>query len=114
MIAILAGTPARQVEAACDLARTLVESDPTVGEITEPDGGVGDDAFEAVSLGGPEFSASADLNGDPTGWTMLSVGSPLVSWSLLARTAPDPALPRLGRLVDRSSCRQAWLQRFLF
>lgn len=47
LIAVLSATPARQVEAAADLARTMAE----VGEgsrCEEVDGGVGDDSLEAT------------------------------------------------------------------
>ena len=112
LIAILAGTPARQVEAASDLARSLVDSDKTADDLTELDGGVGDDTLEAVTVGVENGSAGSDLTTDPSSLTELAVGWPPATWS--------PAFPdsgfgthALGRPPDLSSLRHALLQRWL-
>ena len=112
LIVVLAGTPARQVEAASDLARTLAGLGVDSPDLTKPDGGVGDDALEAVASGGDEFSVDPDLAPDRSGLAEPSAGWPLAFWSLAFPDSRFGTHP-VSRPPDRSSRRQAWLQRWL-
>ncbi len=111
LIAALAGTPLRQVEAAGDLARSLAELDG--GDVVEQiDDGVGDDSGETIlKPGGP--------GGSVLGWNapMPDDGPRMV----LPATAPLSSRGDAPRLADRPgppisdhARRHAWLQFFLF
>ncbi len=110
LIAVLSGSPARQAEAADDLARSVAELGGGSG--VEPvDGGVGDDSLDA-----PKVAA--------TGAGVLGVIAPesprFAAWCglLPSNVLLEPGRKHLGspmvpRLSARSSRRQVWLQRFL-
>lgn len=107
LVLIFSGTPARQAEAASDLARTMAELDEDDRRIEEADGGVGDDSLEATRADDPGQEPVAGL-------PVLDGGSGL--------PMREPARPPGGlrstpsahpRWPTRSGRRQAWLGRFL-
>lgn len=107
MIAFL-GTPCRLVEAAHDAARAMAERAED-GGVAEVDGGVGDDALEAVQPGVDDLQAS------PVAWAEIdrAAGTGLPAWfapggRLACTPTLDPGWPP-GQLPRR----QAWLRRFL-
>ncbi len=109
LVAILTGTPARQVEAAADLARSMgaaLDDDASLGEI---DGGVGDDSLEAVETHASGFDLALDLG---------SPAHPLLDlFALIWLPTPDESAPTpliSAWPPDPSARRQAWLQRFRF
>lgn len=105
LIAALSGSPLRQAEAACDLARSL---DELAGDhvIETIDGGVGDDSGETVLKAGAESQPD----------TMTAGGPPSLLTPVLSPPSLDPR-HRAERAVappPGSLQRHAWLQRFLF
>lgn len=107
LVLIVLGTPARQVEAASDLARTVAEINEP-GRCEEIDGGVGDDQLEA-----PRPTADAENLGlelgvaEPPGLALeIDALSLLVASERRGAPADSPTVDRATRL--------ARLQRFLF
>ena len=111
LLLILAATPARQVEAASDFARTAAE----VGagdRVEEEDGGVGDDAIEATPVDG-STQLAVDLMGGlaPAVLGAFDGGADALAIpKSLCR--PAPRVPT--EMPPGAGRRQAWLGRFLF
>lgn len=107
LVVIVSAAPARQVEAAGDLARTMAERDED-HRVEEIDGGVGDDSLEATRADAPAASW-AEVPLEPLGFNAPSGGISI----------PGPGRSRLvapivWQIPTRSSRRQAWLGCFLF
>ena len=109
LVVILSGTPAREAEAASDLARTMAERDDEGRRIEEVDGGVGDDSLEATRAASAESSGALELPG-------LDMDSSLIHSGVTRFPTLDRGqlAPILLRHYTPSSRRQAWLGRFLF
>jgi hypothetical protein len=113
LVLALAGQPLRQAEAASDFARVLAHLLEADGTVEIPDGGVGDDAWEAV-LKAESGQASAPE------WcrcvTDLWASAPgLPTPAILTPFSPGrfPPLGRHERVPwppTRAGQRQAWLQ----
>jgi hypothetical protein len=111
LIAALAGTPLRQAEAAGDLARSLAELDGG-GVVEEIDGGVGDDAGEAIVRASDGPCSSQETNAPtPDDWPRIT---PAAVGSLSPRHPTGPGDRPTSRTSVDSSRRHAWLHRFLF
>jgi hypothetical protein len=111
LIAALAGTPLRQAEAAGDLARSLAEMGG--GVVEEVDGGVGDDAGEAIlrAGGGPD---SSQVMGEPAGDHGASTPIGSTGFRSPVGDGRCPAVQPESRAPASSVRRHAWLQHFLF
>ena len=109
LVVILSSTPAREAEAASDLARTIAEVDGGDDRrVEEVDGGVGDDSLEATRADAPAQEA---MPGHP-GFEVVSVLPTRDFAPALERSRPVPAAPT--HPPGRSGRRQAWLGRFRF
>ena len=107
LVAMLSATPARQVEAAADLARTMADAGEG-SRCEEVDGGVGDDSLEATRGHLPAYTlAGVDLTG--TGASRLIPLDRLFlhqGWVPAAPREPDPPI--------RGTARQARLGCFRY
>ena len=110
LLLVLSGTPARQAEAAADLARTYAETDQASPDpIDEMDGGVGDDQLEATRAdAATDTQTGANLVAPTLGRLTDTIEFFAGRSGLTLRFALAP-LPTISPAL-----RCAWLQRFQF